>query len=340
MQRASGPVRGTSRTARRAAPRTWTRRGTRRTRPCRRARRGRRSPRPRDTTPAPARARDDRGCRTRRRRSRGRARPASWLLPDRMAQSARQRAERLPARPAGRVRVAADAADLVAADAQRLAGAVMTAGACGGIAARLAAVLVLGGGPTQPGGCGLRRPSPATPSDVWQLAQRSAVWHVWQAPGSARASSAWRDTKPARWTLGVIGSAKFAVAGRTATVLPWQSAQNFALWHDSHRSPDDAARVPCSRSQSPSCARWVCGQRARVFEIAVAGVARARVARGVVIVAAEARRHRRAHVLVALGDADVAAHAVAARLASRASRDRTRGAIAASASSPSAPEPA
>jgi hypothetical protein len=52
-------------------------------------------------------------------------------------------------------------------------------------------------------------------------------------------------------------------------------------------------------------------QEARVLEVLVAGIALPRIARAVV--AAEAGRHRRAQLLVALGDADVAAHAVAAR---------------------------
>lgn len=75
-------------------------------------------------------------------------------------------------------------------------------------------------GPTQPGGCGLRRELPAISRDAWQLAQRSVEWHFAHAPGSARASSACRDAKPARWSAGANGSANRAVAGRIATVLP------------------------------------------------------------------------------------------------------------------------
>jgi hypothetical protein len=53
------------------------------------------------------------------------------------------------------------------------------------------------------------------------------------------------------------------------------------------------------------------GQQPGVFEVAVARIACARASIGVA--APEAGRHRRPQVIVALGDADVAAHAVAAR---------------------------
>jgi hypothetical protein len=53
-------------------------------------------------------------------------------------------------------------------------------------------------------------------------------------------------------------------------------------------------------------------QEARVLETAVTCVAAARVAGGVVSVTAKAGRHRRAQVVVAVGDADMAAHAIAA----------------------------
>jgi len=67
---------------------------------------------------------------------------------------------------------------------------------------------------------------------------------VVHAPGSERASSAWRDANPARWTLGRNGSANRVAAGSAGTVWPWQLAQNDCLWQLSHRSPDDAARAP------------------------------------------------------------------------------------------------
>lgn len=86
--------------------------------------------------------------------------------------------------------------------------------------------LSLATSPTQFAGCGLRRASPAMPRDWWHARQRSGVWHVAHAPGSARASSAWRAVKPARCTLAANGSAKCAVAGSAGTVLPWQPAQN------------------------------------------------------------------------------------------------------------------
>ena len=53
------------------------------------------------------------------------------------------------------------------------------------------------------------------------------------------------------------------------------------------------------------------GQRRRVFEPVMARVAFARVARGIVIVAAKAGRHRRTQMLIAFGNADVTAHAIA-----------------------------
>ncbi len=47
-------------------------------------------------------------------------------------------------------------------------------------------------------GAGCSSSSPATFSRVWQSMHELSVWQVVQRPGSARASSAWRATKPAR----------------------------------------------------------------------------------------------------------------------------------------------
>ncbi len=90
------------------------------------------------------------------------------------------------------MRVATDAADLVALNAQRLSGAVVAARTRARVAARLAAVGVLRRERADPAGRmrGLTRFVPAMPIDWWQVAQRDVVWQVVHAPGSARASSA------------------------------------------------------------------------------------------------------------------------------------------------------
>src|SRR4051812_34218842 len=67
-----------------------------------------------------------------------------------MAHPARHRRQRLAARPAGRMRIAADATDLVALHAQLLAGAAVARRACRRIAARFAAMLVLARGQPDP----------------------------------------------------------------------------------------------------------------------------------------------------------------------------------------------
>src|SRR5689334_13299441 len=61
-----------------------------------------------------------------------------------MTHPARHRRERQLARPARRMRITADTADLVTLHAQLLAGTAVAARARGGIATRLATVLVLG----------------------------------------------------------------------------------------------------------------------------------------------------------------------------------------------------
>src|SRR6188472_1052956 len=61
-----------------------------------------------------------------------------------MTHPARHRRQRHLARPACRMRITADATDLVTLLAQLLAGTAVTTGARGRIATRLAAVLVLG----------------------------------------------------------------------------------------------------------------------------------------------------------------------------------------------------
>ena len=91
-----------------------------------------------------------------------------------------------------------------------------------------------------------------------------------------RASSEWRETKPARCTPARSGSSNACFSGSAGTVTPWQLAQNRSAWHVEQRSRADAARVPCSRSQSPSWTTWVVGMSALVVEVLVAAVAVAR----------------------------------------------------------------
>src|SRR5262245_16275679 len=100
-----------------------------------------------------------------------------------MTQPARHRGERHPARPSGRMRIAADAADLVTADAQRLTCAVVAARARGGVAARLAAVLVVGGGQSEP--AGWMRAAPALAGDpARRVAGGAAIGRVARGAGA------------------------------------------------------------------------------------------------------------------------------------------------------------
>src|SRR5580704_7436839 len=93
---------------------------------------------------------------------------------DRMTQPARHRRHRHPARPSRRMGIAADAADLVATDAQRLPGAVVAARACGRIAPCFAAVLVVGGGRPDPA-WRMRADSTIARDATLEVAARAAV---------------------------------------------------------------------------------------------------------------------------------------------------------------------
>src|SRR4051812_8289520 len=100
-----------------------------------------------------------------------------------MTQPAWHRGERLLARPPRRVRRAADAAALVASDAQRLPRAVVAARARRRIAARLPAVLVVGRRGADP--AGWMRAAPAVARDpAREVTRRAAIRRV---AGGARA---------------------------------------------------------------------------------------------------------------------------------------------------------
>src|SRR5437868_12403905 len=104
-----------------------------------------------------------------------------------MAQPAWQRGEWHLARPAGRVRRSADAADLVASDAQRLTRTVVAARARRGIAARLAPVLVVGGGGPDPADGMWTAPSVAG-DPVRRVAGHAAIRRVARRAGAGLGS--------------------------------------------------------------------------------------------------------------------------------------------------------
>jgi hypothetical protein len=87
-----------------------------------------------------------------------------------MTQATWHRAERHATRPSGWMRAPSDAADLVTADAQRLACPVVTARARGRIATRLAAVLVV-----EPDPSGWMRAAASVTGDAAIYVARSAA---------------------------------------------------------------------------------------------------------------------------------------------------------------------
>ena len=131
---------------------------------------------------------------------------------------------------------------------------------------------------------------------------------------------------------GRLTSSKASFAGSAGTVpSPWHDAHCRSVWQLAQRSRALAARVPCSRIQSPSCTRWSSGRRALGGEVDVASIAVAQRPLVAVLVAAEAGRHlRQDGVGPRLGHLDVAAHAVALRPRACDSRARSEGALRAS----------
>jgi len=229
-----------------------------------------------------------------------------------MTHPARHRGERQPARPARWMRIAPDATDLVTADAQGLTRAIVTARARGGIATRLAPVLVVGR--RQPDPAGRMRASPALTGDpARRVAGRAAIRRVARGAGAglrpgfqrmarceacavnARGERIGEPSRcrQCRYRRAVASGAKPFLMARLAQITGRRGARTM-LAH-----PVAVVREVALR------------QKARVLEVLVAGIALPRVAGG--IVAAKAGGHRRPQLAVAFRNADVASHAVAAR---------------------------
>lgn len=227
-----------------------------------------------------------------------------------MTHPARHRRHRLPAREAGRMGIATDATDCVTAHAQLLAGAAMTARARRRIAPGLAAVPVVRRRQADP--AGWVRVAARVPGDTLVgVARRAAIRLM---TGRARAR---------------IGARLEGMAGREAGAMHARTERiGKPLGGRQHRHgpavAGGAVRLRVTRlaqiarrcgaravlAEPVAVMREVAGgERALVLEVHVARIAGARVA--LLVVTAEAGRHRRPQRRIAGGDAIVAAHAVA-----------------------------
>ncbi|MDB4958405.1 MAG: hypothetical protein JWO36_5974 [Myxococcales bacterium] len=211
-----------------------------------------------------------------------------------MTHPARHSTERNAARPTHWMWIASDAAHLVATDAERLAGAVVTARARCRIAARLAPVLVVGGSETDPAGRMWAAASVAGDA-AREMTRRAAIRRV---ASRARTRLGARFEGVTRGEAGAMharserigemsrrGQYRHGLAMTVrAELLPMTRLTEIARRRRAGPVLVHPIAVVCEMALR---------QQACVFEIAMTRIAFPRVASRVVVVAAKARRHRR-----------------------------------------------
>jgi len=210
------------------------------------------------------------------------------------------------------MRTATDTADLVTADAQHLAGTVVAARARDRIAPGLAAVLVVDG--TDPSRW-MRAAAAIAGDSAIAVTARAAIGAV---AGRARAGLGLGLERVAREEAGAVDTRRERIAeverrrqhgGRLAMTLGAELLAMAALAQIPRRGGTRAVLARPVAVVDEVTAR----QGRRVVQVLVARGAHARVSLGLVRVAAVAGDHRGPQMVVAVGDAGVAAHAVPAR---------------------------